>query len=78
MPGLAYEADPDWRRQGLGTESVRWMRTRVQVLHAERHSDAHGDLRPAPFEKAYVEATCLAHNEAFKDHCDFTEANEEE
>ncbi|NJP80969.1 GNAT family N-acetyltransferase [Streptomyces sp. AA8] len=117
--------DPDWRRQGLGAELVRWMRTRARAIHAERNDAMPGELllsgvatnsglaalatdtgfapcrhwfgmthdlhtgavrnsalpanlRLVPFDMAHDEATRLAHNEAFQDHWDFTEADETE
>ncbi|MFI1801712.1 GNAT family N-acetyltransferase [Streptomyces sp. NPDC020379] len=119
----AAAVDPDWRHRGLGTQLVRWMRTRARAVHTERHCDAPGELllsgvaantgltalaestgfapcrywfsmtydvragtaqntvppeglRLVPFRMAYDEATRLAHNEAFKDHWDFTGTDE--
>lgn len=112
---------PYWRRRGIGTRLVTWMRARAEALHAadadlsalpgelllEGKAGDEGLLkltersgftacrwwfhmkqpldgarpapRPAPegtrlvpFDEAYDEATRLAHNDAFRDHWNFT------
>ncbi|WP_171164030.1 GNAT family N-acetyltransferase [Streptomyces sp. I05A-00742] len=118
--------DPAWRRRGIGTELVRWMRARARVVCAEQHGKVDGELllsgvatnaglaalaestgfvpcehwfdmsydlsvgtvrgsvpppqglRLVPFDEEHDEATRLAHNEAFRDHLDFAEADEAE
>ncbi|MFC5720880.1 GNAT family N-acetyltransferase [Streptomyces gamaensis] len=35
---------PAWRRRGLGTELIRWMRDRARAMHTEHAADVPGEL----------------------------------